>query len=324
MTDRERARGRSGFIAPAPPRRGRERARSTTLGVVTEGPDQLVSDLSGGNQQKVVMGRALASRPVGSGSDRPDSGRRREIEGSAPARVVERCAPRGTRRFWWSSGELEDLRVCDRVLVMRHGRSSPNTRRAGATTSSSRRSRGFERDYRVRLPRLSPSRARLPPRTSAIALARLRDLALLPALVVLLIIGSLISPVFLTSGQHHHHPDLVGGARARRARRIAHHHHRQVRPVARVRSTASRRRSAPWWCCPPRISASASNADRDRHSHGAGRRRPGRLHQRLHGGGAEAQRLHRHARDADHPARHAGRRDQRADAVRPARTPSTA
>ncbi|HEV7478684.1 MAG TPA: ABC transporter permease, partial [Roseiarcus sp.] len=44
------------------------------------------------------------------------------------------------------------------------------------------------------------NRAALAPRTSAIALARLRDLALLPALVVLLIIGSLISPVFLTSG----------------------------------------------------------------------------------------------------------------------------
>jgi len=37
-------------------------------------------------------------------------------------------------------------------------------------------------------------------RTSSIALARLRDLALLPALAVLLVIGSIISPVFLTSG----------------------------------------------------------------------------------------------------------------------------
>ena len=43
-------------------------------------------------------------------------------------------------------------------------------------------------------------RSALAPRSSAIALARLRDLALLPALAVLLIIGSVISPVFLTSG----------------------------------------------------------------------------------------------------------------------------
>lgn len=34
-----------------------------SLGVVTQGPDQLVSGLSGGNQQKVVMGRALANAP---------------------------------------------------------------------------------------------------------------------------------------------------------------------------------------------------------------------------------------------------------------------
>ena len=53
---------------------------------------------------------------------------------------------------------------------------------------------------RVRPPRLSPSEALVAQRTSAIALARLRDLALLPALAVLLVIGSIISPVFLTSG----------------------------------------------------------------------------------------------------------------------------
>ena len=39
------------------------RAAIRDLGVVTEGPDQPVSSLSGGNQQKVVMGRALANDP---------------------------------------------------------------------------------------------------------------------------------------------------------------------------------------------------------------------------------------------------------------------
>src|SRR6202453_1820324 len=72
-------------------------------------------------------------------------------------------------------------------------------RRVGATTSSSHRSRGFE------LSESSPpapvaQRSMVAQRTSAIALARLRDLALLPALAVLLVIGSIISPVFLTSG----------------------------------------------------------------------------------------------------------------------------
>jgi simple sugar transport system permease protein len=38
------------------------------------------------------------------------------------------------------------------------------------------------------------------PRAGAIVLARLRDLALLPALAVLIVVGALVSPVFLTSG----------------------------------------------------------------------------------------------------------------------------
>ena len=54
--------GPLGFIAP------HRRASATdaaihALGIVTEGPEQLVSSLSGGNQQKVVMGRALANTP---------------------------------------------------------------------------------------------------------------------------------------------------------------------------------------------------------------------------------------------------------------------
>src|SRR6202522_559210 len=72
-------------------------------------------------------------------------------------------------------------------------------RRVGAITSSSRRSRGFELSESS-APAPVAQRSLVAQRTSTIALARLRDLALLPALVVLIIIGSIISPVFLTSG----------------------------------------------------------------------------------------------------------------------------
>src|ERR1700735_2929733 len=78
-------------------------------------------------------------------------------------------------------------------------RSSPSMRRVGATTSSSRRSRGFKLTQSS-APAPAAQRSMVAQRTSSIALARLRDLALLPALVVLLIIGSLIRAVFLTSG----------------------------------------------------------------------------------------------------------------------------
>src|SRR6202453_3606586 len=78
-------------------------------------------------------------------------------------------------------------------------RSSPSMRRVGAITNSSRRSRGFELSESS-APASAAQRSLVAQRTSAIALARLRDLALLPALVVLIVIGSIISPVFLTSG----------------------------------------------------------------------------------------------------------------------------
>src|ERR1700727_1172929 len=78
-------------------------------------------------------------------------------------------------------------------------RSSPSMPLAGAITSSSRRSRGFSLNQSS-APAPVVQRGPVAQRTSSIALARLRDLALLPALAVLLVIGSIISPVFLTSG----------------------------------------------------------------------------------------------------------------------------
>ncbi len=191
-------------------------------------------------------------------------------------------------------------------------------RRVGATTSSSRRSRGFE---------VSPSSAPAPvaqqslvaQRTSSIALARLRDLALLPALAVLLVIGSIISPVFLTSGNIN---TILTSSAALALVVLA---ESLVIITGKfdlslefdLRHRARDRRHGGPACRGFRLRIRM--ADRDRHSHRSGRRRPGRLHQRLHGGEAEAQRLHRDAGDADHPARHAGRRDARADLVRPAR-----
>ncbi len=46
----------------------------------------------------------------------------------------------------------------------------------------------------------APAAARVPPSLGSSAMARLRDLALLPALALLILIGSLVSPVFLTQG----------------------------------------------------------------------------------------------------------------------------
>ena len=113
-----RALGPIGFIAPA--RRAAAAGHAIdTLGVVTQGPEQLVSDLSGGNQQKVVMGRALAGRPSVLVLMDPTAGVDVKSK-EALLRVVENTRAEG-RAILVASGELEDLRACDRVLVMRHG-----------------------------------------------------------------------------------------------------------------------------------------------------------------------------------------------------------
>ena len=83
------------------------------------GPDQLVSALSGGNQQKVVMGRALANDPSVLVLMDPTAGVDVKSKEALLA-VVERMRREG-KAILVVSGELEDLRTCDRVLVMRHG-----------------------------------------------------------------------------------------------------------------------------------------------------------------------------------------------------------
>jgi simple sugar transport system ATP-binding protein len=110
--------GPLGFIAPGR-RTDVTKAAITTLGVVTEGPEQLVSSLSGGNQQKVVMGRALANAPSVLVLMDPTAGV--DVKSKEALLAVVENMRREGKAILVVSGELEDLRTCDRVLVMRHG-----------------------------------------------------------------------------------------------------------------------------------------------------------------------------------------------------------
>jgi simple sugar transport system ATP-binding protein len=90
------------------------------LAIVTPGPEQQVSGLSGGNQQKVVMARALADNPKVLVLISPTAGvdvRSKEFL----LGKVEQTAAEGTGVLI-ASDELDDLRGCDRVLVMFQGR----------------------------------------------------------------------------------------------------------------------------------------------------------------------------------------------------------
>ncbi|MBO3744676.1 sugar ABC transporter ATP-binding protein [Streptosporangiaceae bacterium NEAU-GS5] len=103
-----------------PARRSRATQMITTLDIKATGPDQQVGDLSGGNAQKVVFARALADRPAALVVVNPTAGvdvkARQSLLGT-----IEDAAGRGAGTVLVSD-ELDDLRVCDRVLVMFHGR----------------------------------------------------------------------------------------------------------------------------------------------------------------------------------------------------------
>jgi simple sugar transport system ATP-binding protein len=110
--------GPLGFISPK--RRGNvTKAAITRLGIVTEGPEQPVSSLSGGNQQKVVFGRALANEPSVLVLIDPTAGV--DVKSKEALLAVVETMRREGKAILVVSGELEDLRTCDRVLVMRHG-----------------------------------------------------------------------------------------------------------------------------------------------------------------------------------------------------------
>jgi simple sugar transport system ATP-binding protein len=90
------------------------------LGIVAPGPLAPVSGLSGGNQQKVVMARALATDPRVLVLIDPTAGVDVKSKEALLA-MAERARDEG-RAVIVSSGELDDLRGCDRVLVMFRGR----------------------------------------------------------------------------------------------------------------------------------------------------------------------------------------------------------
>ncbi|MDQ1014560.1 sugar ABC transporter ATP-binding protein [Streptomyces afghaniensis] len=111
--------GRFGFVG-TDRKRGVATALIERLDIHAQGPDQPVSDLSGGNAQKVVMARALASDPRLLVLVNPTAGVDVKSKESLLARV-DSAREDGTAVLVVSD-ELDDLRRCDRVLVLFHGR----------------------------------------------------------------------------------------------------------------------------------------------------------------------------------------------------------
>jgi ABC-type sugar transport system ATPase subunit len=91
------------------------------LGIRCSGPAQVVSSLSGGNQQKVALSKWLLSGAKILVLDEPtrgvDVGARQEIY-----RVIRELAAEGTTIVVVSSDLPEILSICERVIVMHEGR----------------------------------------------------------------------------------------------------------------------------------------------------------------------------------------------------------
>ena len=103
--------------------RSRQRAAGDEMAghlqIVASSREQPLAELSGGNQQKVVVGRALAAEPsllvVVSPTTGVDVASKEALLG-----VVDRTRSEGTAVLLVSD-DLDELRICTRVLVVRRG-----------------------------------------------------------------------------------------------------------------------------------------------------------------------------------------------------------
>ncbi len=107
----------------------------SALGIKASGPEQNVGDLSGGNQQKVVIAKWLARSPRVLILDEPTKG----IDVGAKAAVhavTSAFAQRGNAVVMISSELPEILGMSDRILVMRRGRVRALLDRSEATAEN--------------------------------------------------------------------------------------------------------------------------------------------------------------------------------------------
>jgi simple sugar transport system ATP-binding protein len=110
---------RAGFVSP---KRREERAAplARRLSLVSAGLGQQVRELSGGNQQKVTVARALASDPALIVAITPTRG----VDVASKELLLaelDRITSETGASLLLASDELDDLVICDRVLVLVRG-----------------------------------------------------------------------------------------------------------------------------------------------------------------------------------------------------------
>jgi ribose transport system ATP-binding protein len=102
------------------------------LGIATPNGEQVVSALSGGNQQKVAIGKWLLAKPRALLLDEPTRG----VDVAARAEIyarIEALAEQGMATLFVSSELPEVIALADRCLVMHEGRIAGELQRAEMT-----------------------------------------------------------------------------------------------------------------------------------------------------------------------------------------------
>lgn len=119
LTVLDNFRNRFGLVN-AQKRRKRFNELSSTWAIKCDGPTQSVEELSGGNQQKVVLARALASNPDTLVLVHPTAG----VDMTAKESIYESLASLrdGGRTLLVVSADDDDLAICDRVIVLYKGK----------------------------------------------------------------------------------------------------------------------------------------------------------------------------------------------------------
>jgi ribose transport system ATP-binding protein len=113
----------AGFLGFQSPRRlaGRARMMIERMKIDPQRPQTLIQKLSGGNQQKVIVGRWLAAQPKVLIFDEPTQG----IDIGTKAQIyklIMKLATDGRAIILISSELIEIARLADRILVVREGR----------------------------------------------------------------------------------------------------------------------------------------------------------------------------------------------------------